>query len=174
MAASGTPNPATLTSSLLIAPMVAPDLIPLGDSRPTLPAPQATAAAPGLNANLGVAGSVGLQLNPGVKPMVAPDSIPEGSTDAPMPASGLTPQKTFPIAETLGEAPSVAAAPSTGDPPTGPSPTNAPPLDGHIGGSIASQQLAPAVLPSDALRGAMPALHQFQACPILPRPSPIP
>ncbi|KAL2526561.1 Uncharacterized protein Adt_11615 [Abeliophyllum distichum] len=61
------------------------------------------------------------------------------------------------FAETLGEAPNVAAANPNGDPSTGQSPLVAPPLGDLFGVSIGSQTLAPAVLKLDPSRRALPA-----------------
>ncbi|KAL2485147.1 hypothetical protein Adt_29903 [Abeliophyllum distichum] len=62
--------------------------------------------------------------------------------------SGLTPHTSLPIAETLGVAPSVAAASSIGDQPTGLPPMDAPPLP---------QTLAPSVLHLVPSRRVLPA-----------------
>ncbi|KAL2512452.1 hypothetical protein Adt_18052 [Abeliophyllum distichum] len=71
--------------------------------------------------------------------------------------SGLTPHTSLPIAETLGVAPSVAAASSIGDQPTGLPPMDAPPLGDLIGGSILPQTLAPSILHLVPSRRVLPA-----------------
>ncbi|KAL2531245.1 hypothetical protein Adt_04596 [Abeliophyllum distichum] len=81
---------------------------------------------------------------------------PSQNTSHTPPKSGLTLSNSPPFAETLGVAPSVATAPSNGYPSPGKSPLDAPPLGDLIGRSIAPQSLAPAVLPSDLSRRAMP------------------
>ncbi|KAL2493844.1 hypothetical protein Fot_37601 [Forsythia ovata] len=82
----------------------------------------------------------------------ASPAIPNPHTGHTPPQSGLTLPNNPQLAKTLGLAPSIAAAPSNSDPPTGQSPTDAPPLDDLLGGSIAPQQLAHAVLQSGASR----------------------
>ncbi|KAL2518279.1 hypothetical protein Adt_14526 [Abeliophyllum distichum] len=87
-----------------------------------------------------------------------PSSVnPSPNTDPTPPQTGPTPSNSPPFVATLGISLSDAAATSNGDPPTGQPPLDAPPLGDPIGMSYGPQPLAPAILPSDALRRAMPA-----------------
>ncbi|KAL2514286.1 hypothetical protein Fot_28257 [Forsythia ovata] len=90
------------------------------------------------------------------------------------PQTGLLPPNSLQLAATLGLNPSDAAALSFSDPITGHPPLDAPPLGDPIGGSVASQQLAPALPPSDDPRKAMSAPSGSMAAPIPPPISGLP
>ncbi|KAL2491844.1 hypothetical protein Adt_27472 [Abeliophyllum distichum] len=95
---------------------------------------------------------------PTTPPDLAPLLVGHISPATTNPNTGLTPlQSGLPIAETLGVAPSVAAASSIGDQPTGLPPMDAPPLGDLIGGSILPQTLAPSVLHLVPSRRVLPA-----------------
>ncbi|KAL2467465.1 Uncharacterized protein Fot_50990 [Forsythia ovata] len=95
-------------------------------------------------------------------------AIPNPKTGLTPPQSGLTPSNNPQFVETLGSAPRVAATPSNGDPPTDRSPMDAPPLDDRLGGSIAPQQLAHAVLQPGASRVPLPTTSGPLAASIPP------